>query len=151
MKPWIGKKYSRQSTKLLVLGQSLYGGKAYENRIIHETKWYLDDDNCKSRPFPRMVYDLFNYQDLENSEFWNSIAHYEYLLNPKKAPRHKPTKKELEQAKDPFFKVVNKLSPTVVAVLAVSTFDVLGLKSFYKTIEYGDASMDVYKDNGIYF
>ena len=151
MKPWVGEKYSTQNNKLLVLGQSLYGGKAAEDRIIHETEWYLKDKYCKKSRFASRVNDLFNYQDLKNSEFWNSIAHYEYLLNPKKGPGDKPTKKELEEAKEPFFNVVNRLSPKVVAVLGVSTFDALGLKDYYKTIEYGNASMQVYKYNDTYF
>ena len=151
MKPWKGKNYKKQNIKVLILGQSLYGEEADENRIIDETKWYLDEENCRDSAFARMVYDLFNFQELENAEFWNSIAHYEYLLNPKSGPGDTPTKEELDEAKDPFFKGLKSLSPTVVAVLGVSTFDVLGLEDYYKTIEHGNATMQVYKYNDIYF
>jgi hypothetical protein len=151
MKPWKGKDYEKQNIKVLVLGQSLYGGKAYENRIIDETKWYLDEENCRGSTFARKTRNILNFQDLKNSAFWNSIAHYEYLLNPKSGPGDTPTKEELDEARDPFFKVLNSLSPTVVAVLGISTFNVLGLENHYKTVKKGNASMEIWKYDDIYF
>lgn len=147
MKPWKGKNYLKQSVKILILGQSLYGGKAEDDRIINETKWSRDGNFSR---FRNSVRDLLNYQNLENADFWDSVASYEYLLNPKEGPGDSPTLEELNEAKGPFLEVLHKLSPNVIAVLGVSTFNVLECGCHDRTIEHGKAKMEIWKYNDMY-
>jgi len=121
-KPWIGKNYGqysfdgRSGLKLLILGESHYLGKEAENKDNKNfTKLVISKHlNEKGIPFFTKLYNLLNNSDLDQNEFWGSVAFYDFVQTWIDEPRVAPTEEQFLNSIPLFYKILRELSPDIV-------------------------------------
>lgn len=124
--PWIGKNYSDGflGKRILVLGESHYCANVNDAQqsLTQEIIRDLLDPNSVHEPY-KNTYLKFEHalagkklDFTERAELWNKIAFYNFIQEPLSGPREAPNRELFLRGEEPFFEVVNKLSPDVILV-----------------------------------
>ena len=78
MHPWVGSNYSDSSLKILILGESLYGGHASKNKIINQVEGIRNED--WTHAYFTKIKNIFNFDcktysnSMDKQFFWNSAV-----------------------------------------------------------------------------
>lgn len=122
--PWVGENYSRQSPKLLILGESHYKRDGADRDTFTQEvirSWAIGEQG--SRKFFTTIAKVLTgnldgyLSKVEKAKFWNEVAFYNYVQEVVDDPRDRPTDVMWEKAQKPFLEVVNSLSPDIIIVL----------------------------------
>lgn len=119
--PWVGKHYGRSRLgRLLILGESHYG------EDVPTPDWTIDltREYAEGRWNHRFWTNIgqaitgLRHWEFDRSEFWNSIAFYNYVQEIAAAgPRQAPTAEMFAGSEGAFFEVISALKPTHVLAL----------------------------------
>ncbi|HMT73144.1 MAG TPA: hypothetical protein PKA77_03695 [Chitinophagaceae bacterium] len=118
-KPWVGKKYYKQKTKILLLGESHYtGDNPYDSNLTIETvSEFLDGHGYK---FFAKMSEAFAATD--DREFWETVAFANLIQNTLYDPRSQPTEKDKATIKYSFPVLLDELCPQKVVVFSLRTW-----------------------------
>lgn len=146
LEPWIGSRYSKQELKTLVLGLSLYSGYVKKGRVKKMIS-AIRDESWRWAFFTK-IFNTFNINNLEWSDFWESIAFYEYLQYAFQEPKQKIEEHHWDNAVEPFTQVIKKIKPDIILALGKENYKRLpDYGDYYTTIKYEDIEMQVWKYN----
>lgn len=127
MWPWIGKNYFSTSPKVLILGESLYGGYATKNHIRNQVQGIVDESWTWA--YFTKLKNVFNLESekydgsINKESFWESVCYYEYLTHAMHEPKEPVPEEFWSEAKKPFVEVVKKLKPDVIICIGYDTFE----------------------------
>ena len=127
--PWVGKDYSRQEIKLLLVGESHYASKRERTQSqqlcdldeVSEDKNFTRDVVYESRicrwwstpTLNRINWTLVGRDDFDGKLIWNKIAFYNFVQRPMKTVDERPTWEELASGWRNFVDVASVLKPTI--------------------------------------
>ncbi|WP_310487650.1 hypothetical protein [Chamaesiphon sp. VAR_69_metabat_338] len=122
-KPWKGNQYGNESIfkiPILIVGESNYTDNLEKEKphdtFTHRLISSIIDASWKHRFFSNIQRTFVENADTEDSrkQFWNSVAHHEYIQDW--LPKHgvPPTKEMWEKAKPIFLEVVTELKPKCI-------------------------------------
>jgi hypothetical protein len=125
--PWIGKTYSKQKQKVLILGESIW----YRDNISLKLQactfiknvmdgWDVPFFNHVQEAVSEKEYDKENLS--ERKKFWNSVSFYEYVQSVLEDANTRPSKNDWESAKEPFKDVLKKLQPDIILVFGFELY-----------------------------
>lgn len=134
-RPWVGDRHERGhrryvplAARVLVLGESAYGGAEWERRSDYPTVIVRDRvfDRAGGGTFFHGITRLF--ADLERSDpqceaVWNEIAFTEYVQAPIAEPGQAPTRVQLQNAASAFERTLEELRPTHLIVVSRRLWD----------------------------
>lgn len=124
--PWIGKRYgkSRFGVRILVLGESHYGGEQDNLAMTREVVEYCTQGSGRARFFTVIANVLRGHsgwiEDTELAGIFQEIAFYNFVQTiVGEEPRCRPAFRQWVEAQEPFKAVLAELKPDVVLVLGV--------------------------------
>lgn len=124
--PWIGKRYdnSRFGVRILVLGESHYGGQQDDVAMTREVVEVYTQGGDRIRFFTVIANVLRGQsgwiEDTELAGMFQEIAFYNFVQTiVGEEPRCRPTFRQWVEAQEPFKAVLTELKPDVVLVLGV--------------------------------
>ena len=134
LKPWVGRNYLQgfQGKRIMVLGESHYADHPCKEDFTTEViaDFFLNPQaehdgwmNTFTK-FERAMLGQKLSQE-EKVEFWHSILFYDYIQEPLKGPRIKPTKEQYIAAEEPFMEVLEEFRPDAVIVWGIRLYDIL--------------------------
>lgn len=127
-KPYIGSNYRDSSPKTLILGESAYG-KDLDGDSVN---WFIESTKhgewnyAYFTKIPYIVSKPQHFDDnlnLDKDLFWNSVCFHEYIQEPLKAARERPTQTMWENAARIFPEILNKIEPEVIACFGFDLYD----------------------------
>jgi hypothetical protein len=117
--PWIGKNYDVSSPKILILGMSTYNhDDKPRNRVVEIMIKKLCNAQFKDSFWTKTKNLLAENDDESTKDFWERVSIHEYIQEITR----KPSKKDWEDAKEPFIEILNKLQPDIVAVMSFQVY-----------------------------
>lgn len=126
-RPWIGKQYGNESVfkiPILIVGESNWGeskGPELDSIFTHQLINSIIDGSWKHNFFSNIQRTFVESASTEElrSEFWHSVAHYEYIQDWISGPGIAPDKEMWKKAKPIFQEVVADLNPNPKCILFV--------------------------------
>ena len=134
--PWVGKDYSRQKIKLLLVGESHYASKRERTPTqqlcdvdeVSEDKNFTRDVVYASRicrwwstpTLSRINWSLVGRDNFDGKLIWNKIAFYNFVQRPMKTIDERPTWEEFASGWRNFIDVACVLKPTICVFIGNS-------------------------------
>lgn len=139
--PWVGKDYSRQKIKLLLVGESHYASKRERTPTqqlcdvdeVSEDKNFTRDVVYQSRicrwwstpTLSRINWSLVGRDNFDGKLIWNKIAFYNFVQRPMKTIDERPTWEEFASGWRNFIDVACVLKPTICVFIGNSAANFL--------------------------
>lgn len=126
--PWVGEKYGSDSLfgiPILIVGESNYTDNpereqphaTFTQRLIQNVT-----DGCRRHRFFRYVQCAFR-DNVTPAEFWQSVAHHEYIQDWLPSYSVPPSEAMWEKAKPLFQEVVDELQPKCILFIGRGVYD----------------------------
>jgi len=120
-KPWIGKNFNKQETKILLIGESHYSQDSNGNFDKECYEEFINDSETTQKIIQRLIngeswriFDntykfLFNNRKINVTDFWEQFSFYNLIQRPMKTMKEKPSKTDFKQGIETSLEVINEM------------------------------------------
>lgn len=127
-KPWVGSQFSRENPKLLILGESHYADRKPSPRFTIELTREYANGEWNHRFWTQIMQAVSGkaHWEVDRKEFWERYAFYNYIQSVvADSAGVGPTQEMIQEARIPFFQVLDNLRPDHILVLSKRLWDAL--------------------------
>ena len=120
-KPWVGKNYSKQPIKLLILGESHYADRKPSPTFTIDLTREYSNGEWKHRFWTQIMQVVSGkpHWKIDKEDFWNKYAFYIYIQDiVAESAGISPSQEMIKAAYTPFFEVLTALKPSHILVLS---------------------------------
>lgn len=163
--PWVGENYEKNNKKILIVGESHYMNpddqKSIDkhkridftciciNDIGIKKEYKKYDDKRSTKLFPNFHKTIFGNDTTNTSTLWQNVAYYNFVQNPMKSIKSRPSTKEIYDGWDSFFKLITLLKPDNILFIGSEVLNKFETYAKRNKVEHSKISYKKFSENQI--